>query len=79
MNNQYEYVEKPLTPSIAQNLIIELFAGQTVQKQEIMKTVDEMHCERGGLSSRARFHHPVTLALSNMKREEDRPECYCLS
>ena len=69
MNNQYEYAEKSLTPSRAQHLIIELFAGQTVQKQEIMQVVDETHLERGGQPSRARFHHPVTLALCNMKRE----------
>lgn len=69
MSNQYEYVEKPLTPRVAQSLIIELFAGQTLQKQEMMRVVDETHQERGGLPSRARFHHPVTLALCNMKRE----------
>lgn len=69
MNDQYEYAERPLTPGIAQNLIIELFAGQTVQKQEIMRVVDETHRERGGLPSRARFNNPVTLALSRMKRE----------
>ena len=69
MNSQYEYAEKPLTPNRAQHLIIELFAGQTVQKQEIMQVVDETHLERDGLPSRARFHHPVTLALCNMKRE----------
>ena len=69
MNHQYEYIEKPLTPSIAQSLIIELFAEQTVQKQEMMRVVDETHLERGGQPSRARFHHPVTLALRSMKRE----------
>ena len=55
MNNQYEYVEKSLTPKIAQHLILELFAGQTVQKQEIMRIVDETHHERGGLPARAKF------------------------
>ena len=43
MNNQYEYFEKPLTPGIAKKLIQELFAGQTVQKQEIMRIVEETH------------------------------------
>jgi len=68
MNNQYEYVEKSLTPKIAQHLILELFAGQTVQKQEIMRIVDETHHERGGLPARAKFP-PVPMALTNMKRE----------
>ena len=32
MNNEYEYVEKSLTPKIARDLIIELFAGQDCPK-----------------------------------------------
>ena len=69
MSNQYEYFKKPLTPRIARSLIIELFAGQTLQKQEMMRVVDETHREHGGMPSRARFHHPVALALYNMKGE----------
>jgi len=69
MSNQYKYVEKSLTPNIARELIQELFAGQTVQKQEMMRIVEEIHLERGGLRSRARFNNPVALALYNMKRE----------
>lgn len=68
MNNPYKYAGKPLTPSITQELIQELFAGQTVRKQEIIEKVDEVHREGHGLPSRAQFHHPVTLALSNMRR-----------
>ena len=69
MNDQYEYAEQSLTPRIAQHLIIELFTGRTVQRQEIINVVDETHIERGGLPARARFHHPVTLALSRMRQE----------
>ena len=81
MNNQYQYAERPLTPGIAQNLIIELFAGQTAQKQDIMRIVDETHRERGGLPPRAKFNNPVTLALYNMRREglvENPSQGYCL-
>ena len=67
MSDQYEYAEKSLTPRIAQHLIIELFAGQAVQKQEIMHIVDETHRERGGHPARS-SHHPVTRALSAMKK-----------
>ena len=67
MNSQYKYVEKSLTPNMARELIQELFAGQTAQKREIVRAVDETHLERGGLAPRARFHHPVTMALSKMK------------
>lgn len=69
MNDQYKYAERSLTPKIAQHLIMELFIGQTVQKQEIISVVDKTHIERGGLPARARSHHPVTLALSKMKQE----------
>lgn len=68
MNNPYKYAGKPLTPSITQELIQKLFAGQTVRKQEIIEKVDKVHREGDGLPSRAQFHHPVTLALSNMRR-----------
>ena len=68
MNNQYEYVEKPLTPKIARHLILELFTGQTVQKQEIIRAVEETHDEREGFPSQTQFNNPVTLALSKMKR-----------
>lgn len=68
MNNQYQHFEQPLTPSIAQELIQELFAGQTVQKQGIVSGVDEAHSERGGHPPRAQGHHPVTTALISMKK-----------
>ena len=68
-SDQYEYFEKPLTPGIAKKLIQELFAGRTVQKQEIMRAVEETHQERGGLPSQAKSNNPVTLALYNMRHE----------
>ncbi len=69
MNDQYQHVQKHLTPGIAEELIKELYTGQTTHIQEIKNVVDQTHRERDGLSSRARFHHPVTLALSRMKNE----------
>ena len=59
MNNQSARV---LTVQIAQELIQELFAEQTVGLQEIKEKVGEIHTERGGLSSDYRSHHPVTYA-----------------
>ena len=67
-NDQYKYFEKPLTLKMARELIQELFAGQTVQKQEIMRVVVEKHLERGGLPATARSNNPVTLALWHLKR-----------
>ncbi len=67
-NEQYQYVGKPLTPSIARELIQELFAGQTVQKQDIVRDVDETHRERGGHPA-VSIYPPVTRVLSTMKQE----------
>ena len=57
-----------LTPSVAQELIIELFAGATVQKQEIVRAVDAAHTERGGQLPTVGANRPVTHALSRMKQ-----------
>lgn len=65
MNNRDGQV---LTPSVAQELIIELFAGATVQKQEIVRVVDEAHTERGGQAPTAGTDRPVTHALARMKQ-----------
>ena len=64
MNNQKRRV---LTPSVAKELIQELFAGQTVKRQEIIKAVDEVHRERGG--EPARFvYHPAERILTSMRK-----------
>ena len=68
MNNQYQHFGRPLTPSIAQELILELYAGWTLQRQKIVRTVDEAHRERGGLPPNAKVHHPAEHALSKMKQ-----------
>lgn len=65
MNNRDGQV---LTPSVAQELIIELFAGATVQKQEIVRVVDEAHTEHGGQLPTVGADRPVTHALSKMKQ-----------
>ena len=56
-----------LTPNVAQELIQELFAGQTAPLQQIKQKVDEVHQERGGILSSV-THHPVSRALSRMKK-----------
>ncbi len=68
MNDTYQYSEKRLTQSMAQELIQELFAGQTVALQEIRTQVDARHIGRGGLLSNYKRSHPVSDALSKMKR-----------
>lgn len=67
MNNQYKYSGQPLTRHIAQELIQELFAGQTAQRQEIVRAVDEAHLKREGLPKRSKLHS-VERVLSVLKR-----------
>ena len=66
MNSEYRYVGRSLTPRMAQELIVELFTGQTVQRQEIIERVDQVHLERGGQPAQAATH-PVERVLSAMK------------
>ena len=67
MNNRDGQV---LTPSVAQELIVELFAGVTVRKQEIVRRVGEAHTERGGQLPTTGADRPVTHALSKMKQSD---------
>ena len=75
MNNSKN---KRLVPSIAAQLIIELFAGQTKELNEIITKVEEIHKQRDGLPHTARIH-PVERALGNLKRDgkaEKPPDVY---
>lgn len=65
MNNSEN---KKLVPSIAKQLIIELFAGQTKELNEIKTKVEEIHVSRGGSLHTTRIH-PVDRALGNLKRD----------
>ena len=64
MNN---YEGQRLVPRIAEQLIIELFAGQTIQTQEIKIKVEEVHAERGGSPYTSKYH-PARIALTKMKK-----------
>ncbi|MDE0013230.1 MAG: tetratricopeptide repeat protein [Candidatus Poribacteria bacterium] len=76
MNDQYQYFEQHLTPSIAQELIQGLFEGETVRRQVIIRRVDEVHEGRGGYPPQAESQHPVVHALLKMKeaRLAENPE-----
>ena len=69
MNQSYEHAGKPLTLKIARELVIERFSGKTgVQKKELKRVVDEIHIRRGGSLSTNEMH-PVSAALSVMKKQ----------
>ena len=69
MNNPYKYADEKLTPKMARELILELFSGKTVPKQDIVGKVDEVHVERGGRTAET-VVHPVTNALNHLKAKE---------
>ena len=48
MNDQYQYFEQRLIPSIAQELIEELLGEEPLKRQELIRRVDKAHEERGG-------------------------------
>lgn len=66
MNSPYKYIGLPLTPLMAQELILELLTGQTIHKQEITDIVEATHLERGGNPPRSK-QNPITRALTLLK------------
>ena len=70
MNNDYKYVGVSLTPSIAQELIIEKFSGRPVKRQEIVETVIQIHEDRGGLPSESQdVRSTIKSALQRLKKQ----------
>ena len=68
MNDQYQYFEQRLIPSIAQELIAELLGEEPLKRQELIRRVDKAHEERGGYLATDRAQHPVVYALAKMKQ-----------
>ena len=58
---------KELVPGIAEQLILELFAGQTKELQVIKTKVEEIHKQRGGLPFTSKYH-PVQIALTKLEK-----------
>ena len=56
-------------PSIAQELIIEKFSGQTTTRQKIIETITQIHYDRGGKTTKDQIvTHVVKKALHNLKK-----------
>ena len=68
--HEYRYAGQPLTPGIAEDLILELFTGRITERQKIVDAVTRAHRDRGGLDARAKdTPRLVKKALSNMQRD----------
>lgn len=68
MDRHYKYKDARLKPKIAKELIIELFAGKTVSRNEIDKAVTQYHKSRGGLLSTAKTS-PIRAALRYLQEK----------
>lgn len=68
----YEYQNIPLTPSIAQPLIVELLqnSGTPLPRADIVGKVDQRHKELGGAPSEGDLVGCVKKALANLKRDD---------
>ena len=71
MNNGsgYKYAGATLIPSIAEELILELFDGQTVKRKVIVDTVVQLHCERGGLPPVSEGWQCIKASLRSLKKK----------
>jgi hypothetical protein len=64
----YPYKSLPITPSIIENLIIDLFNNQTLKREEIVNKILNHHISNGGLPPEAKdFTRSVKKALSNLQ------------
>lgn len=65
----YEYSALPLTPNVAESLILELFSDRTAERRHIVKSVVQLHKSRGGGESRAAdVARTVKKALEKLKK-----------
>ncbi|MHB9998986.1 GIY-YIG nuclease family protein [Bacillus spizizenii] len=68
---KYRYNKLPITPTIIEDLIIGLFNGKTVKRDEIVTKVLNHHKINGGLPPEAKdFSRSVKRALENMAKKE---------
>lgn len=66
----YSHKNKPLTGSVASELILEFFDGQTrVPTKEIREKVIELHVSRGGLLKPTDTTSSVTRGLTRLKKQ----------
>jgi hypothetical protein len=64
----YQFTKLPITPSIIEFLIISLFNGQTLKRDDIVNKILDYHTTKGGLKPEAQdFPRSVKKALANLQ------------
>lgn len=67
---EYKFRELPIPPSIIEDLILRLFNGKTIKRDEIVNAVLNYHKENGGLLPEAKdFPRSVKRALENLSKK----------
>jgi hypothetical protein len=67
----YRFHGQPLTPAVIESLILELCAGQLVQRQTILEEVSRSHLSRGGKPPRAQSAMAsLKKALGRLQRKQ---------
>jgi hypothetical protein len=51
--DRYKYADLPLSPAIAEELILEKFSGQVTARQTIVEEINRLHIARGGKPAEA--------------------------
>lgn len=70
MTDGYRFSGLPLSPAVAEALIVELFGGRTIRRQELVDRVVSAHGGRGGASANAiDVPRTVKKALSTLKEK----------
>ena len=65
---EYQFTGLPLTPTGIEQLILDMFDGETVERKWIVKQLTEYHHENGGAPMRAKdFPRSVKKALSRLQ------------
>ena len=66
----YKFADCPLVVTIASELILEQYAGQTIEKVSIMQSIIDLHCERGGFPPRQQPKDLFKASLRRLKKKE---------
>lgn len=69
-NSGYEFAGIPLMPEAIRALILELYTGKVVRRNDIVNRIPTVHAERGGMQSNAsNLEASVKKALQYLKRD----------
>jgi hypothetical protein len=71
MEDEYKYKGVPITSRIVEEIILQIFKGQTLKRDDIVNSVLNYHIAKKGLKSEAQvFSRTVKKALSNLQNKQ---------